>query len=102
MRFWGVAAACFGAVFVVARCEPASAYIADDRWSNTATNPSTGPQGTPVTITWSLAPDGTDIPADLFGTVDSGLIGFLDEYIGAGPGGSDLKQRPWFTYFDQA
>ena len=83
---------------IVLLSEPAQAYIADDRWTRTATNSNTGTQGTPITLTWSFAPDGTTIPT----LTDSNLIGFLDANFGAGPGGSDFTERPWFTFFEQA
>jgi serralysin len=80
---------------------PAHAYVLATRWSHTATNPTTGPQGSPVTLTWSLAPDQTSIPST---TPDSPstLIGFLDSHWGAGPGGTDLTQRPWYFIFGQS
>jgi hypothetical protein len=80
---------------------PARGYIANDWWRSTATNPSPpappAERGTPVTVTWSFAPDGTNIPS-----ATSGLIGFLDLHWGPGEGGDDYTLRPWFTYFDQA
>lgn len=82
--------------------EPAHAFIISGRWNRTATNSSTGSQGTPITLTWSFAPDGTSIPANTFGTVSSNLISFLDTNWGVGPGGSDLTQRPWFSIFEQS
>ncbi len=94
------------AIVVISICSfatsPARAYEADDRWTWTATNGSTGALGTPVTLTWSLMPDGAQVPNELGGYSPSGLIGFLDELIGAGPGGTDYTQRPWFTYFEQS
>ncbi|MGD9690140.1 MAG: matrixin family metalloprotease [Phycisphaerales bacterium] len=33
------------------------------RWTQTATNPNTGGQGTPITLTWSFVPDGLNIPS---------------------------------------
>lgn len=80
----------------------ARAYEAGDRWNWTATDGSTGSQGTPVTVTWSLVPDGTQMPGLEVAYAPSGLIGWLDELIGAGPGGSDYTQRPWFDYFEQS
>ncbi len=82
--------------------DPAQAYIADSRWSSTATNGSTGAQGTPITITWSFAPDGTLIPGNTSGTTPSNLLNMLDANWGVGPGGSDLTQRPWFPIFSQS
>lgn len=80
----------------------AQAYQVTDRWDWTATNGFTGAQGTPITLTWSIVPDGTAVPADIGGYTSSKLINFLDGLMGAGPGGSDYTQRPWFTYFDQS
>lgn len=80
----------------------AHAYIIEGRWSRTATNSSTGSRGTPITVTWSFAPDGTLIPGNTSGTVPSNLLSFLDTNFGAGPGGSDLTQRPWFPIFSQS
>ncbi len=92
-------ACCALAVYV----GPARAEIINNRWTRTATNgTSVGTNGTSITVTWSFAPDGTLIPNDSGGTVASNLLGFLDTTIGAGPGGSDLTQRPWFPIFDQA
>jgi hypothetical protein len=36
-------------------------YQATDRWTSTATNPSTGSSGNPVTLTWGLVADGLSI-----------------------------------------
>jgi MYXO-CTERM domain-containing protein len=76
---------------------PAAGYEGIDRWNNTATDGSTGPKGTPVTVTWSFAPDGTNVPS-----TPSNLINFLDAYFGPGDGGADLTLRPWFTLFAQS
>jgi serralysin len=74
----------------------ALAYVPDDRWTTTA-NGATGAQGDPITLTWSLAPNGTSIP----GAGSSNLISYFDGLLGAGPGGSDLTQRPWFHLFQE-
>ena len=77
------------------------AVEADDRWNNTATNGPTGglgDLGTPITLTWSLADDGTSIP-DGATLVSSDLIQMLDFEFGAGPGGTDYGLRPWFSIF---
>ena len=73
--------------------------VADNRWSGgTFFTPANGyAQGNALTLTWSITGDGTSI----FGfngepTSDSDLIAMLDAVYGAGPGGSDLTQRPWF------
>ncbi len=87
-----VALACF-----VIQSSPAAAYVPDNRWSLTASG-ATGASGTPVTLTWSLAPDGTSIP----GEGASNLISYFDGLFHVTSGGSDLTQRPWFTYFQQS
>jgi len=85
-------------------CAMLSASVAElqafeplDRWNFTATNGFTGAMGTPVTLTWSLADDGTLIPDGSL--VSSDLIQMLDFEFGAGPGGADYSQRPWFSIF---
>lgn len=79
-----------------------SAYQLDQRWTSTATNGGGLTQGTPTTIRWSIVPDGTIIPNQGFGSGPSNFIAQFDARFGAGPGGSDLTQRPWFTYFEQS
>ncbi|MFH1680268.1 MAG: matrixin family metalloprotease, partial [Candidatus Eisenbacteria bacterium] len=52
-----------------------SRYCAEDRWEATATDPDTGPEGDPITLTWSFVPDGTVIDGigegDFFAAFDS-------------------------------
>ncbi len=79
----------------------ASGYIAPDRWNNTATNGGTGSKGTPVTVTWSLADDGTQV-AGGDGHRPSDMIAWLDANMGAGPGGSNYTLRPWFWLFEDS
>ena len=62
-----------------------------NRWTATATNASIA-RGAPFTLTWSIAPNGVAAPA---GT--NSFISTMDSFYGAGPGGSDLTQRPWFS-----
>lgn len=94
MRGWYLFVALCAAVLA----KPACGFEPSDRWNNTATNGSTGSQGTPVTLTWGLVADGT--------VVDNGtgsdLIAMLDFEFGAGPGGSDYTRRPWFPIFTDA
>jgi serralysin len=73
------------------------------RWTSTATNATTGTYGQPITLTWSLVPNGTDISnyAPTIGST-SNLISTFDATFGAGPGGSDLTQRPWFHLFSDS
>ena len=77
----------------------ASAFQLGTRWSSTATG-STGSVGSPVKLTWSFAPNGTSVPQPHQGT--SSLITFLDTQFGAGPGGTDLTKRPWYSSFSQS
>lgn len=75
----------------------------NNRWSFTATNGNTGTQGTPITLTWGFVNDGLSISGyNSEPTSPSSLRARLDTLFGAGPGGSDLTQRPWFTLFQQA
>jgi serralysin len=73
------------------------------RWTSTATNASTGTFGQPITLTWSLAPNGTAISSS-YGAIGttSNLISTFDTTFGAGPGGTDLTQRPWFHLFSDS
>lgn len=65
-----------------------------DQWTNTATNGNIASQGDPITLTWSIIPDGTSI----FGyageaTSDSQLISFLNGIYG--------NQATWLALFEQ-
>ena len=80
---------------------PASAFRLTSRWTTTATDGTGIAQGDPITITWSLAPDGTTF-SGAAGGGQSDLIGFLDNILGAGAGGSDFTQRPWFPLIDES
>ena len=74
----------------------AKAYFVDNRWSNTASG-ATGSQGSPIKLTWSIVPENTTVSGG-----KSKLISFLDTTFGAGPGGTNLTQRPWYTLFSQS
>lgn len=80
------------------------AFVFDDnaRWSTTATDGFGLDRGDPTQLTWGIVPDGTAI-SGFIGEPSgpSDLIAFLDGLFGAGPGGSDLTQRPWFDSFEQ-
>jgi serralysin len=92
------AAASFAALLLVLLApRGAEAYVPDDRWSVTASG-ATGASGTPIKLTWSFAPDGTNIP----GEGASNLVSYFDGLFNVTSGGSDLTQRPWFTYFKQS
>lgn len=88
----------FSTVLIALHCTSTYAYNALDRWDRTATNITTGVEGSPITVTWSFATDGTVIPE---GT-SSQLLNFLDSHFGSGLGGNDLSQRPWFPIFQQS
>lgn len=82
---------------------PAFGYVFNDfnRWSRTATDGFGFAQGDPTTLTWSIVPDGTAVGGNPV-IPSSGLVSFLDSIRGAGPGGNDLTQRPWFSLFEQS
>jgi hypothetical protein len=81
----------------------AVAYVNSDRWVVTATNPSAGSMGTPITVTWSFAPDGTPIPG-----ANSSLINWLDANFrelgtfSTWNPTTGYSQEPWFQIFDTA
>lgn len=81
---------------------PDQEFSINNRWSSTASHGATS-QGDPVTLRWSIVPDGTTINAQYpeDGEVTSGSIlrASLDGSYGSGDGGSDLTTRPWFTVF---
>lgn len=68
------------------------------RWSsNTAIAPTQGyGMGNPLTLTWSILRNGTVTGGT--GGQGSTLVQRFDAAFGAGPGGNDLSQRPWFTH----
>lgn len=84
--------------------EGTSLYYFQDsnHWGATATDGSGLQRGDPITLTWGILPDGVSIPGSGEPTSPSRLITMLDQVYGAGPGGTDLTQRPWFTLFQQA
>ena len=86
--------------------QSAKAYEVYGRWSTTATDGSGLGQGDPTTLTWSFLADGVSMGAAVAvageSTDSSSLISFLDTNFGAGPGGSDLTQRPWFDIFQDS
>ena len=84
---------------------PARAFIIDpnfDPWLTTASGSRSG-NGDPVTLTWSIVPDGTNVPSNIIGSLGpSDLISFLDTTFGSDPNESDLTQRPWFHFFSDS
>jgi len=72
-------------------------------WTSTASG--TSGIGRPVELTWSIVPNGTNLPRGLGEPASpSNLISFLDtiHHGGASPGGSDLTQRDWFDLFESS
>ncbi len=77
-------------------------------WTSTASG--TSSLGSPVTLTWSIVPDGTYIgrAGDQFipdeSNDPSNLVSFLDgiHHEGASPGGDDLMQRAWWSLMNSA
>ena len=86
-----------GVVVLMASAAPTHAYQLAQRWQNTATSGNTGTFGSPVTLTWSFALDGTLVDPSLANPT-SDLIEFLDSSYGGGTG--DLRARPWFAFFE--
>ncbi|MBA3480585.1 MAG: pre-peptidase C-terminal domain-containing protein [Pirellulales bacterium] len=91
-------------VALAAFAAPASGYQITDRWTATATNSSTGPRGTPVTVTWGIVDDGT--PVSQGGNSDgSGLVAFMDDLFNHTPPPvqtDDYRDRPWFFIFQDS
>jgi len=74
-----------------------------NRWNNTAFEGGGLVQGDATTISWGIIADGTFIGSfGLGAAAGSDLISFLDNIRGAGPGGSDLTLRPWFSVFEDS
>jgi serralysin len=89
------------ALLSAATCEfatprAAMAYIIADRWQTTASGAVL--QGRPITLTWSLAPDGTPIPD----REPSSLVSFLDECFGVSQPELEFTQRAWFPVLESA
>ncbi len=71
----------------------------------TSTSSGTSSLGQPVTLTWSVVPDNTQLPTGLSEPVsNSNLIAFLDgvHHGGNSPGGADLTQRDWWQLMNSA
>ena len=72
-------------------------YNEPERWVHTATNTHLE-RGDPLTLTWGFLPDTVEVQG-FNGFFPSRLIRMMDGQYGAGPGGDDLTQRPWFWIF---
>ncbi len=93
-------------VWTCATVGPARAFLIGnnnpDYWQTTASGSRSG-NGGPATLTWSLVPDGTNVPSNTFGSLGpSDLISFLDTEFGFDPNEPDIEQRPWFHIFTDA
>lgn len=81
---------------------PQAARQLNDHWSTTATNgPNQDVQGLPITLTWSIVADGTDIaqfPAVGDSDDPSDLRAFLSNLYGGDPNG-DPEDQPYFVHF---
>jgi hypothetical protein len=77
----------------------AAAFDINGRWTNTATNGATAPIGQPVTLTWSIVPDGTPVSSE--SNSPSSLVQFLDNMFGSG-GGGPMATRPWFSLLQRS
>ena len=73
------------------------AFAPADRWGATALG-SAGQRGEPITLTWSLVPDGTEVSNGR----RSELISWLDNIFDVVSTETELTQRPWFPLFDSA
>jgi len=93
----------FGGLFVaIGLCllapTGASAFLNNGRWTATAADAPTDPLGRPVTITWSIVPDGTIIshlgrPSNLISVFDGLFPGSV---------GAPLIEKPWFELVEQS
>ncbi len=83
--------------FVLLAVSVAQGYQLAQRWTTTASGVAGG-QGSPVTLTWGFAQEGTPIPQ----VGSSNLRTFLDTGFGEGVGGTDLTKRPWFGHYERA
>ena len=89
---------CLLAIFATAlQSSAADAYFSNDRWAVT-TSGATGQAGNPITLTWSLVPDGTTIR----NAGPSNLIGYFDSLFNVTNTAGELAQREWFGVIEQS
>lgn len=83
--------------------QPVAPFTLASRWTRTATDGSGLTQGDPTTITWSIAPDGTPIPA--LGGISgessdpSNLVSYLGGIYGTTTDDNVYTDEPWFPLF---
>ncbi|MBK1826372.1 matrixin family metalloprotease [Haloferula rosea] len=79
----------------------ANQFLGSGHWNRTALSGTNNEiQGQPVTLTWSIAPDGTNVPGLSSGTAGSDLIAWLTGIYGTN--GGTLENEPWFPLFEEA
>lgn len=81
----------------------ANQFLSGGKWSRTATNGfGNGVQGLPVTLTWSIVPDGTSAPGlNVPGTEPSNLRSWLSTIYGGSAVGV-ASEQPWFPVLQAA
>lgn len=99
-RLFSFAAVAFAALTLSSRAEaqgPPDIF----HWSgNTALSQAQGfSMGSPLTLTWGFLRDGTLTTSFNGQTPASNFVAQFDATFGAGPGGNDFSQRPWYTHF---
>ena len=77
--------------------DSAAAYRLSTRWSNTALSPGVSAQGAPTTVTWSIVPDGTNIPGE---PGNSNLVNFLNFEFGSSATWLPLLQQSFQRWDD--
>ena len=84
----------------------ASAYRTQGSgWTTSSAGETRTGLGEPIQLTWSVVPDGTQLPRGLSEpSGNSDLVAFLDQihHGGNSPGGSDLTQRAWWGLINSA
>lgn len=84
-----------------AASDRAAGFYANGQWTTTATDLVAAPLGNPVTLTWSIVPDGTLIPRVINGQDrTSDFVSDFDALLGGGTG--SIEERPWFTLIEQS
>lgn len=82
---------------------PIGEFNADDRWGTTASDGGGLGQGDPTTLTWSIAPDGTDIPGfNGEGDAPSNFVSTLAGIYGTNTDDGDHTDEPWFDEIQRA
>ena len=86
----------------VALAPVAFRFLDAGRWNETATDGAGGRQGDPVTLTWSVVPDGTRVPGTSNHTMGRSD---LRSWLAGIYGGSNLgpvAEQVWFELFEEA